>query len=117
MIDTPRVLGLLEEISCELIKIREKVSENNPEFVGVLDRLLVYIEVQKEELLKERFSFESLSNIMKFIANLIDITNKLNNTLCCHVSRYLAALNIFKLKVNKKWQLVKISSYLELTQI
>lgn len=117
MINMPRVLGLLEEISRRLNELREEVSENNPESVGVLERLLVYIEVQKDELRKERFSFESLSNIMKFIVNLIDIIGKYNNTLCCHVSRYLAALNIFKLRVNKKWRLVKISSYLELTQI
>ena len=117
MVNMPRVIGLLEEISLRINEIREKVSEKNSEFVGVLERLLVYIEVQKQELRKERFSIESLSNIMKFIVNLVDIIDKCNNTLCCHVSRYLAALNIFKLKVNKKWRLVKISSYLELTQI
>ncbi len=117
MVNMPRVQGLLEEISMRLNELREKVSENNPELEGVLERLLVYIEVQKIELHKERFSIESLSNIMRFIVNLIDVIGKWNNTLCCHVSRYLAALNIFKLKVNKKWRLVKISSYLELTQI
>ena len=117
MVDIPRVIGLLEEISFRINKIREEDSEANPKLVGVLDRLLIYIEVQKDELRKERFSFESLSNIMKFIVNLIDIIGKWNNTLYCHVSRYFAALNIFKLRVNKKWQLVKISSYLELTQI
>lgn len=117
MVNMPRVLGLLEEISRRLNELREEVSEKNPEFVGVLDRLLVLIEVQKQELHKERFSYESFSIIMKFIANLIDVIGKWNNTLCCQVSRYLAALNIFKLRVNKKWRLVKISSYLELTQI
>ena len=117
MVNMPRVLGLLEEISSRLNELREKISENNPEFLGVLERLLVYIEIQKEELRKERFSFESLSTIMKFIVSLVDVIGKCNNTLYCHVSRYLAALNIFKLKVNKKWGLVKISSYLELTQI
>lgn len=76
MVNMPRILGLLEEISLRLNKIREKVSENNPELVGILDRLLVYIEVQKQELHKERFSFESLSSIMKFIVNLIDIISK-----------------------------------------
>ncbi len=117
MSNMPRVLRLLEEISLRLNELREEVSENNPEFLCGLERLLVYIEVQKDELRKERFSIESLSSILKFVVNLIDVIGKCNNTLCCHVSRYFAALNIFKLKVNKKWRLVKISSYLELTQI
>ena len=94
MINIPRVLRLLEGISSELKKVRKEIStKNNPELVGVFDRLLVQIEVQKSELVKEGFSYENPSRITKLIVNLIEFIVKWNDILYYKISRCLAALN------------------------
>lgn len=101
MVNIPRVLWLLDRISHELKEVREKIPNSNPELEGVFDRLLVYIEVQKKELLSESYSYEKLSGIMKFIANLIEIISRWNDTLYYKVARCLATLNIFRQKLGK----------------
>ncbi len=114
-VNTPQVLELLEEIISEIKLLQENVSDSNPELVGVFDRLIMHVESQRDELLKERFSYEKLSTLMKFIVDLIYIIDKWTDTLYYKVRRFLAILN--KMELVKKWQSGKISSSLELTQI
>lgn len=114
-VNTPRVLELLEEIAAKLNELKANVSENNPELVGVFDRLLMHIEGQKSELLKGRFSYERISTLMKFIVDLIYIIDKWTDALYYKVRRFLAILN--KMESVKKWQSGKILNSLELTLI
>lgn len=113
-VNVPRVLGLREEIISVLEKIRDDVLKNNPELAGVFDRLIIFIEVQKMELQKERYSFQKLSLLIKFI-DLIDIIYKWTNTLCYKIGCYFATLTTYKME--KKWQLGKILSSSGLMQI
>lgn len=89
MANIPRVLGLLNEMESEL----QKISESNPEFVGVLDHLVDLVEVQRQELQKERFSYEDFSILMKLAVNLIEIVGKWNNTLYYKFCRCIATIN------------------------
>lgn len=114
-VNTPGVLELLEEIIWQLKELRKNVSESNPELVGVFDRLIMHIESQRDELLKERFSYEKLSKLMKFIVDLIYIIDKWTDTLYYKFNRFLAILN--KIKLERKCRLEKILNSLGLMPI
>lgn len=111
--NTPQVLELLEEIISEIKLLQKNVSDSNPKLVGVFARLIMHVESQRDELLKERFSYEKFSTLMKFIVDLIYIIDKCANTLYYKFSRFLAILD--KMELVKKWQSEKISSSLGLT--
>lgn len=85
----PRILGVLDEMENEL----QKISERNPELVGVLDHFAALVKVQRLELQKKSFSYEDLSILMKLIVNLIEIVGKWNNTLYYKFCRYPATIN------------------------
>lgn len=114
-VNIPPVLELLEEIIVEIKLLQEKISESNPEMVGVFDRLIMYIEGQRNELQKERFSYEKLSTLMKFIVDLIYIIDKWTDTLYYKFSRFLAILN--KMELETKCRSGKILNSLGLMPI
>lgn len=77
----PRVRELLDEIVAKLRVVREQVSKSNPDLVGVFDHSIMKIEVLRDNLLQESYSYEKFVPVIKIIADLIDIIKKWNNTL------------------------------------
>jgi|GEM_PF-4561397 len=89
MATNPRVLGLLNEMEREF----QKISTRNPELEGVLDHLVDLVKVQRQELQRQRFSYEDLSILMKLIVTLIEFVGKWNNTLYYKICRCIATMN------------------------